>query len=95
MRRGLASAAIALAVLGSCRSAPRETVKPDPFAGRCDARGLAWLVGKPRTAIPVAIDPSRWRVSCVTCPPATDVRPERSNILFDAKTGVVVSVTCG
>lgn len=93
MRRWAVLAGCALWMLAGCRSAPTVTAKAAPQL--CEAKSLAWLVGKPRTAIPVAIDPSKWRVSCTSCPAAGDVRPDRSNILFDARTGTVVSVTCG
>jgi hypothetical protein len=61
----------------------------------CDARSLAWLVGKSRTAIPVAADLDRRRVACTTCPVAADNQPDRTDILFDDKTGRITQVTCG
>lgn len=66
------------------------TVRP-----QCDAPSLAYLVGKPKTQIPVPVEPARRRVSCSTCPIADDYRPDRTDIIFDTKTGVVLSVTCG
>lgn len=71
-------------------TASQSTVKD-----QCDAHDLAYLVGKPRTQIPVAVEPSRRRVSCSTCSVAEDYRPDRTNIIFDAQTGLVMSVTCG
>ncbi|QUD90655.1 hypothetical protein KCG34_03640 [Phenylobacterium montanum] len=62
---------------------------------QCDAHDLAWLVGKPHTQIPVAVDPSRRRVACSTCQMPEDYRPDRTNIIFDSQTGLVMSVTCG
>lgn len=61
----------------------------------CEAASLAYLVGKPRSAIPVPVDPSRRRVSCTTCPVTQDYRPERTDILFDARTGLITEVKCG
>ena len=61
----------------------------------CGAWELQSLVGKPRSEIPVPVDPSRRRVACTTCPVTQDFREDRLNIFFDADTGVVKSVTCG
>ena len=61
----------------------------------CGAAGLAGLVGRPRTQIPVAVDLSRRRVSCTACPVAPDIRLDRVNILYDARTGLVTRITCG
>ncbi len=61
----------------------------------CEAPSLVYLIGKPRTQIPVPVDPSRRRVSCTTCPVTEDFRPERTDILFDQNTGLVTAVKCG
>jgi hypothetical protein len=53
------------------------------------------LVGRPRSMIPVPVDPSRQRVACTTCPAAEDADPGRLNFLFDADTGVIRQVRCG
>jgi hypothetical protein len=68
---------------------------PAPIQSRCEAASLAWLVGKPRTAIPVPVDLSNRRVSCTTCPVTQDYVPERTDILFDAQTGLITAVKCG
>jgi hypothetical protein len=67
------------------------------IAGRdaCGASQMQGLVGRPRSMIPVPIDPSRQRVACTTCPVAEDVDPTRLNFLFDAGTGVIREVRCG
>jgi hypothetical protein len=65
----------------------------DPTA--CEASSLAYLVGRPRTEIPVPVDPSRRRVSCTTCPVTQDYRPDRTDILFDQATGLITAVKCG
>ena len=69
--------------------------KPPAPKLQCDAPSLDYLIGRPRTDIPVPADFSRRRVSCTNCPPADDRRPDRTDILFDARTGLVTAVTCG
>ena len=64
-------------------------------AGTCDAPKLAWLVGRSRNEIPAPVDPARRRVACTHCPVTEDYRPDRTDIRYDAATGVVTSVTCG
>ncbi|CAN5150160.1 hypothetical protein BH09PSE2_BH09PSE2_12420 [soil metagenome] len=66
-----------------------------PAADQCGAASLQYLVGKPKTEIPVAIDPSRRRVTCTTCPTTRDLRLDRQTILYDEATKLVTSVTCG
>lgn len=68
-----------------------SAAKPD----RCGASDLAYLVGKPRTEIPVPTDPGRRQVVCTTCPRAPDVRTNRQTIVYDQGTGKVTGVTCG
>ena len=61
----------------------------------CKAGELKWLVGKPRTEIPVPVDVVNRRVTCTTCPVTQDYSPHRLNIFFDAQTGIVEQVSCG
>jgi hypothetical protein len=61
----------------------------------CDAPSLVYLIGHPRTQIPVPADLSKRRVTCTSCPASEDHRPDRTDILFDARTGLVTDVTCG
>jgi hypothetical protein len=56
---------------------------------------LRGLIGRPRTEIPVPIDPSRQRVACTTCPVTQDFNPARLNIFFDADTGRIKEIRCG
>jgi len=106
MKRILTAVLLAAAV-AACTSAP-ETVDHKPIvvppppppaaestALQCDARELAYLVGKPKTDIPVPVNPSMRRVACTTCPVTMDFNPRRTNILFDADTGIVRQVKCG
>ena len=111
MRRPAAAAAPTLALVllicGCARSGGGQAQDEVPLplipngqgvmigAQRCDAKGLAWLVGKPRESIPVPVEPGNRRVTCATCPMADDYRPERTDILFDAQTGLIMSVSCG
>lgn len=61
----------------------------------CGATELAYLVGKPRTEIPIPADLTRRRVVCTTCPLDADVRPERQTITYDTATKLVTKVACG
>ncbi len=87
---------------------PPEAPKPAPLAvapaplaiapppkDACDAGSLQYLVGRPRTDIPVPVDPSRRRVACTACPITQDFVSYRQTILYDAHTGLVTSVRCG
>lgn len=75
-------------------AAPQPAPPPEP-KGQCDARTLTYLIGRPRTDIPVPADLSRRRVACTTCPKSDDYRPDRTNILFNANTGIITALTCG
>ena len=61
----------------------------------CGAAPMQSLVGRPRSLIPVPVDPSRQRVACTTCPMTQDYDPGRLNFLFDAQTGTIRQVRCG
>ncbi len=62
---------------------------------QCGASGLQYLVGKPRTEIPVPLDPGARRVVCSTCVTTREFRADRQTIVFDTETGIIKSVTCG
>lgn len=107
MKRIIA-AAVAASALAACSSGP-QTVDHKPLAPpppppvrppqgkapQCDARDLAYLVGKNKSEIPVPVNPSLRRVACTTCPVTMDYNPRRTNIFFDAATGIVKQVKCG
>ena len=105
--RLLLLAASLIALLAGCReddktaasNGPPPLMPNTPSAStvkeQCDAHDLAWLVGKPHTQIPAPVDPSKRRVACSTCTMADDYRPDRTNIVFDSSTGLVIAVTCG
>ncbi len=95
-------------ILAGCSSAPAPrplpppapvvrppTAPPPPPADLCRADDHQNLVGKPRTEIPVPVNPARQRVACTTCPMTMDFNPARLNFLFDAATGLVREVRCG
>ena len=106
MRRTLAT--LTLILLASCGGreelpppvpapAPRPppAAPPPPPADTCGARAHQHLVGRPRSEIPVPVNPSRQRVACTGCPITQDYSPERLNFFFDADTGIVREVRCG
>lgn len=74
-----------------------EAPPPPPPAPRdtCGAKDLAYLVGRPKSEIPIPVDPTKRRVACTTCPVTMDYRADRLNIFFDAETGVIKEVKCG
>ena len=67
----------------------------DPTADLCRAGDLQWLVGKPKTDIPVPVDVVNRPVACTTCPVTEDYAPHRLNIFFSEQTGVIEQVRCG
>jgi hypothetical protein len=70
---------------------PRSRIASDS----CGAVQMQSLVGRPRSLIPVPLDPNRQRVACTTCPAADDTDPTRLNFLFDPKTGLIRQIRCG
>ena len=71
--------------------APQSATADD----RCAAAGLQYLVGRPRTEIPVPLDPGKRRVVCSSCIITQDYRPDRQTITFDTDSGLIKSVACG
>ena len=74
---------------------PVGTRLTDPTTDLCRAGELQWLVGKPKTDIPVPVEVINRRVTCTTCPVTQDYSPYRLNILFNDGTGIVEQVRCG
>jgi hypothetical protein len=72
--------------------APRTPAAPHDS---CGADALQYLVGKPRTDIPVPVNPGRRRVVCSTCAMTMDYQATRQTIIYDSKTDLVSSVKCG
>lgn len=61
----------------------------------CKAGALQYLVGRPRSEIPVPVEVVNRRVVCTTCPVTMDYSPYRLNIFYNAGTGLVEQVRCG
>jgi hypothetical protein len=74
---------------------PRSVAPPAPPADQCGAQDLQWLVGKPRTEIPIPAEISNRRVMCTTCPRTEEFIGRRLNIEYDQDSGLVKSVQCG
>lgn len=68
---------------------------PPTSADPCKAGELQWLVGRPRTEIPVPVDVVNRRVACTTCPVTEDYAPYRLNIFYNRQTELVEQVRCG
>lgn len=68
-----------------------STEPPD----RCGASAVAWLVGRPKSEIPVPADLSNRRVQCTACNRGQAIVPQRLNIYFNPDTGLVEQVQCG
>lgn len=110
MKRGLAAGVLitALALSGCASPRPEPFARPSaaarsvapvlptiPAVDTCGISELAWLVGKPKTEIPVPVEPGRRRVYCATCAITQEFSPERQNIVFDPDSGLVVRLGCG
>lgn len=74
---------------------PTGSRPSNPTADMCRAGALQWLVGKPRSDIPVPVDVVNRRVTCTTCPVTQDYSPHRLNIFFNDRTDIVEQVRCG
>jgi hypothetical protein len=78
--------------------APPPVVTPPQELGAkdsCGADPLQYLVGKPRTDIPVPVNPGLRRVVCSSCVITQDFNASRQTIVYDSQTGLVRSVKCG
>jgi hypothetical protein len=89
------------AAVAAAPSAPAPPLAASPPASRprpadsCGAAALQYLVGKPRTDIPVPVNPSMRRVVCSSCMITQDYIAGRQTITYDTQTGLVSSVRCG
>jgi hypothetical protein len=81
--------------VASAAPAPVAPPEPRPAPDQCGLDELRGLVGRSRLEIPIPLDPGRRRVLCETCPRSAEVVPGRQTVLFDARTGLVTSVSCG
>jgi hypothetical protein len=73
---------------------PPPVMKP-VVEDACGAKDMQYLIGKPKTEIPVPLNPALRRVACSTCAVTMDYNPQRQTITFDTETGLVTSVRCG
>ena len=102
--------ALVLTALAACVkrppqwAAPAPTIEPVALAkvapepdrpDLCNAKSLTYLIGRPRTEIPIPVDPSTRQVVCTTCIAPDDHSDTRQRILFDAETSLITSVGCG
>ena len=93
---GCTGASSADPVAGPAPTAVAPPAPPPPTAApQCDAASLMYLIGKPRTEIPVAVEPAMRRVYCSSCLVTQDYMPGRTDIVFDTQTGIVTQVKCG
>lgn len=78
-------------------SPPPQSRPPEqrPGGDACGAKEAQRYVGRPRTEIPIPIQPSLQRVACTTCPITLEFVPRRLNFFFDAETGIIKEVKCG
>ncbi|WP_155913559.1 proteinase inhibitor i78 [Asticcacaulis sp. AC466] len=77
-------------------STPVPSSSYKPMADdQCGATALQYLVGKPRTEIPVPLNPGSRRVVCSTCIVTQEYRADRQTIVFSSETGIIQSVKCG
>ncbi|WP_240811761.1 hypothetical protein [Brevundimonas sp. M20] len=67
----------------------------NPDADLCRAGDLQYLVGRPKTEIPVPVDVVNRRVTCTSCAVTEDFSPYRLNIFFNSQTNLVERVRCG
>jgi hypothetical protein len=74
---------------------PPPAPAPPPPKDACGAVDLQYLVGKPRSDIPVPLQPGLRRVACTTCPVTEDYVSNRQTILYDTQTGLITSIRCG
>lgn len=81
------------------RPAPQQSVPAPAYKpvanDTCGASALQYLIGKPRTEIPVPLQPSQRRVVCSTCVTTQEFRADRQTIVFDSDTGLITSIKCG
>lgn len=105
----IAIAAAAMLLLAACASPAPQPLPPPPAPpptprlapsapvarDDCAAREHQYLVGQPRSRIPVPVNPSLQRVACTACPVTQDYNPRRLNFFFEADSGLIREVRCG
>ena len=76
-------------------SQPVGSQMPDGAEDLCKAADFQYLVGRPRTEIPVPVEVVSRRVVCTTCPVTMDFSAYRLNIFYNDQTDIVEQVRCG
>jgi hypothetical protein len=89
------SVLLAAASVAACAAAAPAKDAPSMPKDTCGAAELQSLVGKDRSAIPPRPAGAAWRVHSTETAVTGDYVETRLNIVWDAKTGKVVRVTCG
>ena len=89
-----------LALTAACAPVPPppQIGGPDPIPpenDRCRASVHQGLVGRHRSEIPAAPPGAVWRVSCSSCAVTMDYNPQRLNIVYDDRTEIIQSLSCG
>ena len=82
-------------VVAGAATPPAAPPGPRPAPDQCGLSELRGVVGKSRLEIPIPLEPGRRRVVCETCPRSQDFVAGRQTVLFDARSGLVTSVSCG
>ncbi|MER2535267.1 MAG: hypothetical protein ABTQ31_08890 [Rhizobiaceae bacterium] len=65
------------------------------FGDLCKASEFQMLVGSGRDHLPAKPQNANWRFICSGCAALSDLHYDRLNILFDEKTDLIESVSCG
>ena len=86
---------VAATVLSPAPEKIPESTKVLPPRDHCRAADLQYLIGQPRTEIPVPVDMTLQRVLCATCTPGSDINSRRLNFYVDMETGRIVKIACG
>ena len=98
--------AIAVACAAGCQSpadrvaatpeaAPGAAAHPTGAQDTCGAAAQSPLLGTDYRQVPPAPAGKAMRVLCTTCPMTMDFNPQRLNIIYDEKSGLIRRLTCG
>ncbi|HRH19742.1 MAG TPA: hemolysin [Brevundimonas sp.] len=98
MKQILLMSSLALAAACAPVPPPHQIGGPDPIPpenDRCRASVRQDLIGRHRSEIPTTPPGAIWRVSCSSCAVTMDYNPQRLNIVYDDRTEIIQSVSCG